>query len=421
MNKRILNVLIAAVLLLLLTSTVYGQQYPCEKTVKESLQQAAEILSKPESKSLWNISLNAPIIIIDHINNKLFLTAIENGSVQPIKEEQWNNKIPLANSFFDYDGKRCVTIIHATLMNAPCEQRINLLVHEIFHLHQKKLGIENETSKNYHMDEVQGRALLQIEMKALQKALSGDSNSLSDALYIRAYRQNLYPNNNEDLYELNEGLAEYTGVKLSTKNMREYITSKLNYDISQGYTNSFGYSTGSAYATILDSIYPEWRQDEELIKGLAYLISKVNPQYKSIINKSELDKLLTKYDYTQILANEGEELKSFGDIEKFKELLKPETPKLCLANQKINFTYNPNDRVISLGNAVLLRNMTIMGEWGQVNVRSGVVRMNDWSAFYLLPPTSITANVIQGDSYEFKINQGWKVVETNEIYRIVKE
>jgi len=271
------------------------------------------------------------------------------------------------------------------------------------------------------MDEIQGRALLQIELKALQAALSGDSMRLHDALYIRTYRQSLYPNNNEDLYELNEGLAEYTGVKLSTENMQEYVKNRLNYDISRGYTNAFGYFTGSAYATILDQIYAEWRYDKDLAKGLIYLIKKAEPQYAITINKSTLDKLLIKYDYAQIVANEKEELKSFGDIEKFKDLLKPETSKLCIANQKINFTYNPNDRVISLGDAVLLRNMSIMGEWGQIKAKNGIVRMNNWSAFYLLPPTNITNNAIQGDSYEIQINQGWKVVEEHGIYSIVKE
>ncbi len=152
-----LKVLIAALLLQLLAYNVYGQKFPCEKTMEESLKQTAEILNRPESKKLWGVLFNAPIIIIDHLNNKMFFTAIENGVVHPVKEEPWDNKVPLANSFFEYNGKRYVTIIHAALMNAPCEQRVNLLTHEIFHLYQNSLGIENKLSVNYHMDEVVGR------------------------------------------------------------------------------------------------------------------------------------------------------------------------------------------------------------------------------------------------------------------------
>ena len=305
------NVLFTVLLLQLLTYNVYGQQYPCEETMEESLQQTAEILNKPESKKLWGISLSAPIIIIDHFNNKMFFTAIDNGKIQTVKEEQWDNKVPLANSFFEYNGKKYVTIIHAALMNTPCEQRVNLLTHEIFHLHQNSLGIENQLSANYHMDEVEGRALLQIEMENLQRALDGDSQSLYDALYIRAYRQSLYPNNNEDLYELNEGLAEYTGVKLSVANTREYVKNRLNYDISRGYTNAFGYFTGSAYAILLDELYPEWKHDKDLGYGMIYLIKKTSPQYAFIIDDVYLKKLLDKCNYKKILSDEKEELNSF--------------------------------------------------------------------------------------------------------------
>ncbi|MDR1224961.1 MAG: hypothetical protein LBL07_19090 [Tannerella sp.] len=422
MNRNKLTLPIAAVAALqLLTPVAYGQQHACEKTMEESLQQVAETLNKPESKALWNITLNAPVIIVDHFNNRMFFTAVENANIQPLREEEWNNTVPLANSVFEHEGKRHVTIVHAAFMNASCEERVNLLSHEIFHLYQKDLGIENGVSVNYHMDEAQGRALLQIEMKALQQFLSGEDGSLSDALCIRACRQRLYPDNNEDLYELNEGLAEYTGAKLSTENMREYVKRRLNYDVSKGYTNAFGYYTGSAYAVVLDELYPEWRYDRELTKGLVYLIKKAKPQYAAIMDESVPDRLLAKYGYDRIVANEEEELKSFGDIAQFKALLNPDAPKVHLSNQKINFTYNPNDRVISLGDAVLLRNMTVTGEWGQINAKSGIVRLNNWSAFYLLPPAGIAADVVRGDNYEIKLNPGWKMIEENGIYRMVKE
>lgn len=340
--------------------------------------------------------------------------------MQPIKGESWDSKVPLANSYFDYNNKRYVILSYTALMNAPSDKQTNLLSHEIFHTYQNSLGIKNLCSVNY-MDEVQGRALLHAEMGALQQALNGDSINLNDALYIRAYRQGLYPNNNEDLYELNEGLAEYTGIKLSIDNIRRQVKSMLNYDISRGYTNAFGYVTGAAYATILDDICPDWRHDKDLAKGLIYLIKKVRSQYAITVNKNELDRLLTKYNYTQKLTDEKKELRSFRDIEKFKELLKPETSKLCITNQKINFTYNPYDRVPSLGDAVLLRNMTIMGKWGQIKALNEIVRMNNWSVFYLHPPTNITSNTIQGDNYEIKINQGWKVIEEGGLYKIVKE
>lgn len=406
---------------LVMAYSVVAQDLPCKETMEESLQQIAEVLNKPESKQLWNISLNAPILLIDHLKNKMNVTAIDSGKIQPLKEEEWDNKVPLANSIFDYKGGKYVTIIQAALMNTSCEGRINLLSHEIFHLHQNDLGIKNTISVNYHMDEVQGRALLQIEMKALQHALEHDTVGLYEALYIRAYRQSLNPSNNEDLYELNEGLAEYTGVKLSAANMTEYVKNRLNYNIKRGYTNAFGYLTGSAYATLLDDLYPQWKKDKDLNRGMIFLLKKVMPKYEVPIDEPELKRILDKYNYDLLLTNEKEEERSFGDITLYENLLKPETSKICITNNRINFTYNPQDRVIALSSAILLRNMTLTTEWGQVNAKSGIVRLNDWTAFYLLPPKEISSNVIKGDEYEIELNRGWKIIEENKIYKIVRE
>jgi hypothetical protein len=57
MNRFNLNLLITSLLLQFLGYSVNGQEYPCEKTMVESLQQTAWVLNKPESKALWNVSL----------------------------------------------------------------------------------------------------------------------------------------------------------------------------------------------------------------------------------------------------------------------------------------------------------------------------------------------------------------------------
>ncbi|MDR2908182.1 MAG: hypothetical protein LBU91_09380 [Bacteroidales bacterium] len=414
------SILLTALLLHLAIFTGFGQPSPCEKTMEESLNQTAETLNRKEVKNLWNIALNAPIIIINPNENKMYFTAIENGNVQPIKEEAWNNKVPLANSFVEYDGKRQVIIMYPSLMHSSCKGRVNLLAHEIFHLHQNNLGIRNAMSTNFYMDEIQGRTLLQMEMKALQQALYGNLESLYDALYIRTYRQSLYPDNNEDLYELNEGLAEYTGMKLSTDSILSYAKNRLNYNINSGYANAFGYATGTAYATLLDGLYPQWKQDKDLNKGMIFLLKKSNPKYVVTVDSLHLNKLFDKYGYSKILSTEKEALKSFGDVAAFEALLKPETPKLSVINNGINFMYNPNDRVIALNNAVLLRNITIKGEWGEIKTKN-IIRLNNWSAFYLHPPTETNAGIIKGDGYEIQLNKGWKVVNADGIYKIEKD
>jgi hypothetical protein len=64
--------------------------------------------------------------------------------------------------------------------------------------------------------------------------------------------------------------------------------------------------------------------------------------------------------------------------------------------------------------------MTIAGEWGQINVGKSVVRLNNWTAFYLLPPQKITGNTVEGDDYKIQLTTGWQIVEENGIYKLKK-
>ena len=419
----ILNkVTFAAIVSFLSVGCLFAQpEPPCAKTILETLEQTAQLLNKKTSVDLWRVQLNAPVVIVNPAENKMYFTAIANGKVEPLKEEAWDNKVPLANSFYEYNGKKYVTIIENALQYAPCNDRVNLLAHEIFHLHQNSLGINNTASNNFHIDGVSGRALLQIEMAALQKALTGDMQSLYNALYVRKYRQSLSTDNNEDMYELNEGLANYTGIKLAIPDPRTEVTDALNYTISRGYANAFAYATGAAYALILDSISPAWRYDTDLLKGLPYLFAKHDKKYDITVTDDYVNRLLADNNFDAILAKEQEELKSFGDVDAFRSLLLPETSKVFIPNNGVNFTYNPNDRIISLNDAVLLRNLTLKGEWGSAKITSGIVRLNNWSAFYLLPPTEVNGNNAKGDNYEISLNDGWKLVEEENTWQIVSE
>jgi phage tail protein X len=66
-----------------------------------------------------------------------------------------------------------------------------------------------------------------MEWRALERALrqTGPARSaaIADALLFRTYRRTLFPDSakNENALELNEGLAEYTGVRLSSADLQE--------------------------------------------------------------------------------------------------------------------------------------------------------------------------------------------------------
>jgi hypothetical protein len=89
-----------------------------------------------------------------------------------------------------------------------------LLLHECFHRLQKKLGLPARDAVNNHLDTLNGRIWIQMEWRALERALrqTGPARqaAIADALLFRSYRRSLFPGsaNHENALELNEGLRQ---------------------------------------------------------------------------------------------------------------------------------------------------------------------------------------------------------------------
>ena len=102
------------------------------------------------------------------------------------------------------------------------DQRHAMLAHELFHRIQPTLPIAYpQGDDNGHLDTLEGRYLLQLEWRALAAALKAPDpaarrTAVSDALLFRAERYGLFADaaKNEGALEANEGIAQYTGVRL---------------------------------------------------------------------------------------------------------------------------------------------------------------------------------------------------------------
>jgi hypothetical protein len=172
-----------------------------------------------------------------------------------------------ANTAIDWAG------VHWTMVMWPVSEfrqsRERLLLHECFHRLQEKLGLPARDAVNSHLDTLDGRIWIQMEWRALERALrvtGPDRNAaIRDALLFRNYRRSLFPDSavNENALEINEGLAEYTGVKLSSADLQESAV-RANIILRQARNNptfarSFAYISGPAYGVLLDLSGRPWR------------------------------------------------------------------------------------------------------------------------------------------------------------------
>src|SRR5690606_6956730 len=141
--------------------------------------------------------------------------------------------VNIANTAVNWGGKRWTMAMLPLSENK--ENRINLLAHESFHSIQPSLGFTLNNAENNHLDQKKGRIYLRLELEALKQAMRSNSEKemkqhLTSAFTFRKYRNTLYKGSEttENLLELNEGIAEFTGLIVSGRNKEQARSSLLN-------------------------------------------------------------------------------------------------------------------------------------------------------------------------------------------------
>src|SRR5258708_20229099 len=131
---------------------------------------------------------------------------------------------------------------------------MRLMPPECFQRVKKKVVFPPADSLNGHLDSLDGRIWLQMEWRALEHAFwqHGDERrrDIADALYFRNFRRSLFPEAaaRETTLEMHEGMAEYTGVKLSTSSPEEFAVVAASILRSaptrtQSYSRPFAYTS----------------------------------------------------------------------------------------------------------------------------------------------------------------------------------
>src|ERR1044072_5769119 len=187
--------------------------------------------SDRDGSKTWGLLVYGPIILVDPLTGHVVANQADLEHKLTAEDGVFVGKLPgeisPANTATDWAG------VHWTMVLWPVSEfrqpRERLLLHESFHRLQEKLGLPARDAVNTHLDTLNGRIWIQMEWRALERALrqTGPARqaAIADALLFRSYRRSLFPGsaNNENALELNEGLAEFTGVKLSSADLQETV------------------------------------------------------------------------------------------------------------------------------------------------------------------------------------------------------
>jgi hypothetical protein len=304
------------------------------------------------------------------------------------------------------------------------QARERLLLHECFHRLQEKLGLPARDAVNSHLDTLNGRIWIQMEWRALERALrqtgAARTVAIADALLFRAYRRSLFPDSakNENALELNEGLAEYTGVRLSSADLQETAV-RADLILRQARNNptfarSFAYISGPAYGALLDLSGKPWRVSLNPNADLGQLLQQ---RYGLRIRASEgaARAAVARYEGDEIVTIETqqEQRRTQQSAEARKKFL--DGPVLILSlTGDVHYSYDPNNVIAIDASNTLYPTMRLVDAWGVLTVSNGAWLERDSSGQLVrarVPaPTDLSARPLKGEGWSLELTNGWEVV-----------
>ena len=365
--------------------------------------EAASLCAR-EGGRLWGISLCGPIAIGDPVTRGV-------ATSQPAPDAKPPAALGFANAAMDWGGVRWVTLVWQ-MIPADERARARLMLHELFHRIQPQLGFVVRDGSNDHLDTLDGRYWMQLEWRALAKALSGSGSAravaLRDALAFRVARRATFPGaaENERLLEMNEGLAQYTGTVASATSSAEAAADTIDQLAKAAQTSTFvrtfAYPSGAAYGILLDEASPEWRRALKTSDDLGQLLmvaARIRPAEDS-------DASAKLYGGSDLRM--AEELRDAQQKLRVAELRRRfvEGPVIVLPPGR-NASFVTSGMTPIPGAGTVYPTFRTTAEWGSLDAAS--VLMSADRKLTLPAPTSTEGTILKGAGWTLQLAPGWVV------------
>lgn len=415
---------------ILVCSTLLVNAQQQDSTLPKAVQYFLEIekICKTEAGKTWGQDLGSPVLLVDRSTRKVYANQPDKENLLQANGTIFTGQLPLevniANTATSWAGIEWTMLVLP--LPASYHNRITLMVHELFHHIQDNLGLPASSPSLDHLEKMEGRILFRLELEALVSALYKPvhqrKQDIIQALQIRQLRYRVFSNaeQSECRLEMNEGLAEFTGVLVS--NIHESDSSYLKTTVKDAikmypsFTRSAAYITGPLYGILLSQRAPGWQHRigqhscfPALIKK-AYALPDQIPALKSI-----RDCLILYPDAGAIVKEENnrEEEHLQKEKEYLSGLVQGNVLEIPLTGA-MKFSFNPNN-LFSLGEyGVVYPGLTMTDAWGRLEV-AGEALIRDWRKLYLSISklTGKEGSHLQGTGWSLELSDGWKVVPGN--------
>jgi hypothetical protein len=396
---------------------------PIDLTLARRYFAEGQRLAKADDGKLWGKSLAGPMLFVD--NRTRFAVASHSDAEGKLKEQAGvfvgllPQNVGIANTAVQWAGVHWAMIVWP-LPDDPRERAV-ILMHEPFHRVQADLGLPMASPRNAHLDTRDGRYWLQLEWRALAKALATKDDeqrrAVADALLFRYQRRRLIKDAaaEENALEMNEGLAEYTGVKLSgLPEAEQFLLCVKRFEERptqlKSFVRSFAYLSGPAYGLLLDEFAPDWRTglkpEDDLGRKLAMALRLSSVE----VTPEALNERATQYGSAKLWeAETAREDARQQKLTYFRQLL-IDGPVLEIPLVQMQMSFDPNNVVPMEGAGTVYPTLTLRDQWGKLDVKEGALIASDFKRAFVAAPSKMEETVLAGPGWELQLAPGWKAV-----------
>jgi hypothetical protein len=372
-------------------------------------------LCEADGGRLWERSLCGPLMIVDPNTREAWASQADQAGILARAGDGWAGKlperIPIANTSVEWGGVRWIMLV-SPLPEDEIARRV-MLAHEAWHRIQSELGLAAQPSDCAHLETERGRYFMRLEMRALEAALSAQDETrwgaALQALLFRSMRLNEFPDaeKNETALDRNEGLAEYTGVRLGAgESAFTYAAKQLRaYDRHEALARSYAYATGPAYGLLLDIRAPGWRRalsDDTPADKLhdAFFASAV------LFPGRLVEIAALRYGGPEIAAQERE--RAAANRARLGRLRSrfAEGPRLILPLRSVGMEFDPNKVTPIEGVGSYYEMLTLRDAWGELRVTQGAIIAADFKSATVAEPDS---HGLSGPGWVLSLNAGFHV------------
>lgn len=377
-------------------------------------------------KKLWGKTIYGPILLVDPKTRQVYANIPGNASALTKDADIFTGTIPnninIANTAIEWNQTRWAMVMLP--LPEDKQSRIDLLAHELFHLQQPSLGFVSFNTDNNHLDQLNGRIYLRLELEALRKAIATNKRPeqkkhVMNALRFRRYRHSLYAgaDSTENKLELNEGLAEYTGNCISGRTndqiARHFEASITRFLKNPSFVRSFAYQTIPVYGYLLARQKKLWHQE---IKQHTDLTDYFMQHFAGTANMVQLTdasikNVVLEYNGQAIISAEHiREEKKQQQLQSFRKKFILD-PHFKISFEKMSVSFDPRN-IIPLDNkGTVYPSIRVTDNWGILTVENGALMSPNWNTISLSFPLSISPNLITGEGWKLELKTEYEIIK----------